>query len=215
MFSTDSILKEVNIFGKVVAYILILVSLIVVKSPIFLIFVNIFLLWITKPFSNLVKMNLFNFGVTLFGIFFPQLLWITKIIILIIYTELLKKVTETIELRYVLENTFYRFQKKKVTYRILYLIYFEKYFKNNLKKMLLLKDDYGLKKDRRLISFLLQQSYRKTKENMQDFMQTYQLRFYNDSKKRTYIEKNSWETWDTNYIMVHVVILLLVFFYGR
>lgn len=215
MFSTDSILKEVNIFGKVVAYILILVSLIVVKSPIFLIFVNIFLLWITKPFCNLLKMNLFNFGVTLFSIFFPQLLWITKIIILIIYTELLKKVTETIELRYILENTLYRFQKKKVTYRILYLIYFGKYFRNNLKRMLLLKDDYGLKKDGKLISFLLEQSYRRTKENMQEFMQTYQLRFYNDSKKRTYIEKKNWESWDTNYMIVHIVVLLLVFFYGR
>lgn len=215
MFSTDSMLKEVNIFGKVVAYILILIALGIVKAPLFLIFVNIFLFFITKSYPNLFKMNLVSLFITFLTILFPQFLWITKIIILIIYTGLLKKVTETIELRYVLENTLYRFQKKKITYKILYLIYFGKYFRNNLKRMLLLKDDYGLNADSKLIRFLLKQSYQKTKENMQEFMQTYQLRFYNDSNKRTYIEKNSWESWDTNYMMVHVVILLLVFFYGR
>ena len=215
MFSTDSMLKEVNIFGKIIAYILILIALGITRSPLFLIFVNIFLLWITKPYHNLFKMNIISLLITFLTIIFPQFLWITKMIILIIYTGLLKKVTETIELRYVLENTLYRFQKKRVTYKILYLIYFGKYFRNNLKRMLLLKDDYGLREDGKLICFLLKQSYRKTKENMQEFIETYQLRFYNDSKKRTYIEKNNWESWDTNYIMIHIVILVLVFFYGR
>lgn len=215
MFSMDSMLREVNINGKVISYFLILIALLLVKSPLFLIFVNILLLLVTKGYHFLFGINMISLIITIIEIVFSQFLWITKTLILIIYTVLLKKITKTIELRYILENTLYRFQTKKITYKILYIIYFGKYFKNNLKRMLILKDDYHLDNNTKLIKFLIRQSYQKTKNNMQEFMQIYQLRFYNYSKNRTYIEKNNWESWDTNYVMLHIIFILLVCFYGR
>lgn len=215
MFNTDSIIKEVNILNKVVCYLIVFLSLLLVKEPIFIIFVNLFLLVITKQYSKLLKINIFNILVSLLSILFPQILWITKIVILIIYTILLKKVTKAIELRYVLESTLYRFQQKQITYRILYVIYFGKYFKNNIKRLMVLKDDYGLEYNVKFICFIVKQSYRKTKEQMKEFMQINKLRFYNDSKEKTYIEKNSWESWDNNYLIIHIIIFLLTCFYGR
>ena len=215
MFNTDSIIKEVNILNKVICYGIILISLLVVKEPIFIGFVNLFLLLITKQYPNLLKMNILIVLVALLGIFFPQILWITKLGILIIYTILLKKVTRAIELRYVLESTLYRFQQKQVTYKILSFIYFGKYFKKNLKRLMILKDDYGLNYSIHFVTFMIKNAYHQTKEQMKEFMQLNKLRFYNDSKQRTYMEKSTWESWDTNYLVIHIFIFLLVCFYGR
>lgn len=215
MFNTDSIIKEVNIINKVICYGIIILALLLCSEPIFIVFVNAFLLLITKQYQNLFKTNIFIIIVALLGILFPQILWITKLGILVIYTILLKKVTRAIELRYILESTLYRFQQKKITYKILNIIYFGKYFKRNIKRLMILKDDYGLNYNMNFISFMIKKSYHKTKEQMKEFIQTNKLRFYNDSNQRTYVEKPTWESWDTNYLIIHIIIFLLVCFYGR
>ena len=215
MFSTDSIIKEVNIINKVICYLIILITLFICREPIFIIFVNLISLLITKEYKNLFKINIFITFIALLGILFPQILWITKLGILIIYTALLKKVTKAIELRYLLESTLYRFQQKKITYRILNIIYFGKYFKNNIKRLIVLKDDYGLNYNMSFIWFMIKKANYKTKEQMKEFIQINKLRFYNDSKNRTYVEKPTWESWDTSYLIVHIIILLVTCFYGR
>lgn len=216
MFNKNSIIKEVNIINKLVCYLLILIALIICREPIFIVFVNLTLLIITRQYSKLFKTNLVIMFLSILSIFFPQILWITKIGILIIYTVLLKKVTQTVELRYVLESTLYRFQSKKITYKILYAIYFIKYFKKNIERMLVLKDDYSMPLNYKLIKFIIKHAYNKTKNQMEIFIEVNKLRFYNDSKNRTYIEKNeTWESWDTNYLIAHIIIILLTVFYGR
>jgi len=215
MFNENSIIKEVNIINKVVCYLLVIICLLLCNEPIFMLFINLFLLLITKQYQNLFKTSIANSFILIFCIFFTHLLWITKLLTLIIYTILLKKVTKATELRYVLESTLYRFQTKKITYHILYIIYFIKYYKNNLKKLLILKDDYSIKVNFNFIKFIIQKSYQKTKVELKDLMEINKLRFYNYSKVRTYIEKPTWESWDTNYIVSHLIILLLTVFYGR
>lgn len=215
MFSTDSIIKDVNIIVKTMCYIIILISLILIKQPIFIIFINLFLLVITKQYKEIFKINIILLMITFLSIFYQQFLWITKILILLIYTLLLKKVTKTYDLRYLLESTLYRFQKRVITYKILYLIYFGKYFKENINKMFLLKNDYNMKFNISFIIFILKQSYLKTKEKMNKFMITNKIRFYNYSNVRTYLESPSFESWDVNYIIIHIILLLLVCVYGR
>lgn len=216
MFNKSSIINEVNVINKLVCYLLVILALIICKEPIFIVFVGLTMLIITRQYRKLFKTNLIVMILSLSAIFFPQILWITKLIILIIYTILLKKVTKTVELRYILESTLYRFQAKRITYRILYIIYFIKYFKQNIKKMLILKDDYSMKLNYQLIKFISKNAYKKTKNQMETFIEINKLRFYNNSKNRTYIErKDSWESWDTNYLISHIIILLLTCFYGR
>ncbi len=216
MFNKNSIIKEVNIINKLVCYLLVLIALIICREPIFIVFVNLTLLIITRQYPKLFKTNLVIMFLSILSIFFPQILWITKIGILIIYTVLLKKVTQTVELRYVLESTLYRFQSKKITYKILYAIYFIKYFKKNIERMLVLKDDYSMPLNYKLIKFIIKHAYNKTKNQVEIFIEVNKLRFYNDSKNRTYIEKKeTWESWDTNYLIAHIIIILLTVFYGR
>ena len=82
--------------------------------------------------------------------------------------------------------------------------------------MLVLKDDYSMPLNYKLIKFIIKHAYNKTKNQMEIFIEVNKLRFYNDSKNRTYIEKNeTWESWDTNYLIAHIIIILLTVFYGR
>ena len=215
MFNENSIIKEVNIINKVICYLLVIICLIICGEPIFLLFVDLFLLLIVRDDPKLFKINVINTIIIVLCMFFPQFLWITKILTLVIYTVLLKRVTKAIELRYVLESTLYRFQSKKITYRILYFIYFIKYYKNNIKRFFALKDDYGMKVNFEFIKFIIKKAYIKTKIELKNLMEINKLRFYNYSKERTYIEKPSWESWDTNYLVSHLIIFLLTIFYGR
>lgn len=215
MFNENSIINEVNVINKVICYLLVIICLFICNEPIFLLFVDIILLLITKQYLFLFKINVINTFFLVFNIFFSQFLWITKILTLIIYTILLKKVTKAVELRYVLESTLYRFQSKKITYHILYIIYFIKYYKNYLKHLFILKDDYGMKLNFEFTKFIIIKSYQKTKLVLDNLMEINKFRFYNYSKERTYIEKPTWESWDTNYLISHIIIFLLTVFYGR
>ena len=40
-------------------------------------------------------------------------------------------------------------------------------------------------------------------------------RFYNYSRTRTYMESLTWESWDTTYLICHMVVVVITMFYGR
>ena len=109
----------------------------------------------------------------------------------------------------------YKFKQKKITYKLFYGIYFLKNYKKHFNKMMLLKDDYSMKLDIKFIWFILKQSFLKAKEEEYSFEDVNKIRFYNYSKDRTYIEKNTWESWDTTYLICYIIILTIVIIYGR
>lgn len=215
MFNETSIIKEVNIVNKFICYILVIISLILVKDPVFMVFVNGIFLLLSKNDKKIfiinILMAIFSFTV----IFNPQFLWISKLFFLGLYTVLLKKVTELKDLRYVLENTLYKFKNKEITYKFFYYIYFLKNFKKSFNRMLLLSDDYDMKISPKFLWFVVKQSYNKAKLEKNNFEEINKMRFYNYSSTRTYIEENTWESWDTTYLICYIIILLIVIFYGR
>lgn len=215
MFSDTSIIKNVNVLNKTICYILVLIMTIICKETLFTLFVDIFFLLITRKYKYLFRFNIFTTILILINIFFPHILWIIKLFLLIIYTILLSKVTELVELRYVIENTLYRFKNKKITYRLFYIIYFLKNFKRHFKRMIILKDDYEIKMNFKFLLFIIKESYIKASNSKKEFLETNDIRFYNISKERTYIEKLNWESWDTTYLLSHIIILVITFFYGR
>lgn len=215
MFSDTSIIKEVNILNKVLCYIMVLIMLIICKDSIYILIADIFFLLLTKNFKKMFISNIALTVLVILNIFYPHLLWIIKPFFLVLYTILLKKVTKLSELRYVIEVTLYRFKNKKITYKLFYIIYFIKKFNKNIKKMLILKDDYLIKLNFSFLIFIIRESYKKAKIAKKDFVVVNSMRFYNYSTKRTYIEKITWESWDNTYLVSHIIILILTFFYGR
>ena len=215
MFSETSIIKEVNIVNKFICYLIVIISLILIKDPLYLVFVDSIFLLLSKVNK---KIFIINILVTVFAVttlFNPQFLWISKIFFLALYTVLLKRVTDIKDLRYVIESTLYKFNNKQITYKFFYCIYFLKNFKKNFNKLLLLSDDYEMHITPKFIWFIVKQSYNKAKLEKDNFEQINKLRFYNYSNNRTYVEENTWESWDTTYLICYIIILLIVIFYGR
>lgn len=203
MFSKDSILYEVNITTKLLSFIFVLVSVIFCNNIYVLLGLSLILFIISSRFTYL---RIFNFLISVLSIvmiFYPQYLWMLKILLLFSYFILFNKTIKLKDLRYLLEISLYRYQSKKVTYTFLYSIYFVIYYKHNLKKLLRLKDNYGFKSTIGSYLFILRMSYKRTKEEIKELIIVNNLRFYNYSKKRTYLEKPKWEIWDTCYFLIH------------
>ena len=215
MFSETSIIKEVNIINKVICYLLVIMGLFLIKDPMFIVLTNVILLLLTKNHKNIFIYNIVTTSFSVLTLLTGRGLWFDKVLLLILYTILLSKVTKLRDLRYVLELTMYKFKQKKITYKLFYGIYFLKNYKKHFNKMMLLKDDYSMKLDIKFIWFILKQSFLKAKEEEYSFEDVNKIRFYNYSKDRTYIEKNTWESWDTTYLICYIIILTIVIIYGR
>ena len=211
MFNDTSIIKEVNILNKVLCYLLVLIMLLVLKNNIILLLTGLFFIYVNKDYKKLFIFSIITTILIILNIFFPHFLFIIKLFILIIYTIVLKRVTKLVELRYVIEVSLYRFKNKKITYKLFYGIYFLKNFNKSIKRMLLLKDDYGIKIDYKFLVFMIKESYKKALAQKDDFYEINTMRFYNYSKERSYIEKNNFEVWDMYYLISHILIFVLVF----
>lgn len=214
MYSRDSILYQVNIISKFIGIILALIGIILLKIPGFIVLISFILLVLSVQYKYTFRYSIITLVITIIASFYPQILWISKILIFINYLILIKKLTSTSELRYILEVTLYKFQSKKITYRILYIIYFTKYLKDNHKTYIKLWNEYGLKKDSFYYKFTWKKAYHKTKHEMKEFITMNDLRFYNYSSSRTYLERPTWESWDSGYVLFHLLILLFIIIYG-
>ena len=214
MFSKDSILYQVNVISKVIGLILTLISIILIKIPSFVVLLSIVMLIISANYKYTFRYSLVNLLVSIIASFYPPLLWISKIMLFINYTIIVKKITKASDLRYVLEVTLYKFQSRKITYHILYIIYYFKYLNRNYKLLGRLKDEYGIKNDWFFVKFRWKKAKSKTKNEMNEFITMNSLRFYNYSSNRTYIEKPTWERWDSHYVIAHVIMFVFIIIYG-
>lgn len=215
MFSKDSILYQINIFSKVLGIIIFIISLVLLHNTALLVLLGIGLLILSSKYKYLFRYSIFMTLIVILSSFYPQIMWISKILIFINYIVVLSKVTYSKDLRYLLEKTLYKFQNKKITYKVLYLIYILKYMKKNYKILNGLIDEYGLKKDFSMYKFLHEQSYIKAKHEMEETTTMVDLRYYNISKTRTYNDKPTWERWDTKYLIFYVLVLIFIIVYGR
>ena len=214
MFRKDSILYEVNAISKLISFLIFVFSLMILKSPAFLVLLSIVFLALTYSFQWVSKFAIAGVLFSIVSSIYMPFLKIAKLITILVYILIIKKITNSQELRYVLEVTLYKFQSKKITFHILYFMYFFKYLKKNIKLMNNLREDYGMEKDWNYRKFALKKAYDKTKYEIKELMMMNEIRFYNYSSTRTYIEKTNWESWDTKYLMFHILVFIFILIYG-
>lgn len=215
MFKKNSIVYDMNIICKLICALLMLISLIIIKIPSIVVFLGIFLLGTCLEFRKITILNMIGVLLSIVSTFHYSILWLAKVFIYLSYLCLFKKITEASEFRYLLEVTLYKFQSKKVTFRILYCIYFFKQLRKNMRILDRLRDEYGMARDFFYTRFSLKKAWKKTKYEMREIIIMNDLRFYNYSKRRTYTEKPRWERWDTKYLFCHIVLFILLFVFGR
>jgi len=215
MFKKNSMVYDINIICKLICALLMMVSFILIKIPSVTVFLGIFFLGTCLEFRKITILNMIGVLLAILSTFHPSFFWLAKIVIYLSYLCLLKKITEASEFRYLLEVTLYKFQSKKITFRILYCIYFFKQLRKNMKILDRLRDEYGMARDFFYTRFSFKKAWKKTKYEMKEMIVMNDLRFYNYSKRRTYTEKPRWERWDTKYLFCHLIIFVLLFVFGR
>ena len=214
MFNHKSILYEVNPFLKIGCYIFFLLLVIFIHRPLYVVAFFAITYLLTGADELLQKTSAIGTGISLITVFYPQLLWITKLGMLILYTMMLIKITNEEHLKYIVEKVFYRFQKKEITYVLTYLINYYKFLKENYQKIDRIRKEYGLEKKPEYQKTILKKARQKAKKEVAEVMTIYQLRFYNLYRTKTYYQKLSWARWDSDYLLGHIALFVTILLLG-
>lgn len=214
MFNHKSILYEVNPFLKIGCYIFFLLLVIFIHRPLYVVAFFAITYLLTGADELLQKTSAIGTGISLITVFYPQLLWITKLGMLILYTMMLIKITNAEHLKYIVEKVFYRFQNKEITYVLTYLINYYKFLKENYQKIDRIRKEYGLEKKPEYQKTILKKARQKAKKEVAEVMTIYQLRFYNLYRTKTYYQKLSWARWDSDYLLGHIALFVTILLLG-
>lgn len=214
MFNHKSILYEVNPFLKIGCYIFFLLLVIFIHRPLYVVAFFAITYLLTGADELLQKTSAIGTGISLIMVFYPQLLWITKLGMLILYTMMLIKITNAEHLKYIVEKVFYRFQNKEITYVLTYLINYYKFLKENYQKIDRIRKEYGLEKKPEYQKTILKKARQKAKKEVAEVMTIYQLRFYNLYRTKTYYQKLSWARWDSDYLLGHIALFVTILLLG-
>lgn len=209
MYSKGSNLKNINIISKFIGLLFTLSSIFITNNCYVFIICSIIFILINKDR----KLSFILFILTLIN-YFIDISVIVKLLFVLTYLDMFINVITFNEVRYFLEELFYK-RNNKTLYFFLYIIYFIKNMKNNIKKLIDLNKSYGLKFDLDTYKFIIKQGYLKSKLETSKIMMIYKYRFYNLTNKKTYYEKDEIDSYDFKYILVYVIIFLLIYIYGR
>ena len=192
-----TLLDSVNIFCKAIALYFFTISIIFIQDSVFFMIVSFFFFALLHRHRYTGMMSLIATLISIVAIFYPQLLWISKILILIVYVCLLTRFIHAPMIKYIFEKTFYRFQSRSFTTFIVTIIYFPE----------LLKKNYYMN--------LLKRVFRISVSELKEIVLLHKLRLYNCKKERTFVDEVHWEKWDTSYLCVHILFFLVAIVWGR
>lgn len=209
MYSKGSNLKNINIISKFIGLFFTLSSILITNnSYVFIIFSIIFIL-INKERKLSLILTILSFIN-----YFYDITIIVKLLFIFTYLDMFINVINFNEFRYFLEELFYK-RNSKTLHLFLYMTYFCRNIKNNIKNMVNLIKSYGLNLDFDTFKFILKQAFQKSKIETSKIMMIYKYRFYNLTNKKTYYEKDEIDSYDFKYILMYVIIFLLIYIYGR
>ncbi len=210
MYRDLTYLKDIHILSKVLALVFSVASICIIQPPL-LLFACLLVFYLF--FGNTILFVLEIFFLLLSSLFSSTILFVKILFLISVFSVFLKSI-DFQGIRYFIEFLFYHKRKSKITYFCLYLCYFSKYYILYFKEFISLKKSYGKRFDFSLLKYALVQSLEKTKEQLARFMVSYRYRFYNISRKRTYVEKPQLTSSDLKYALIYVIIFFVIFVYG-
>ena len=104
-----TLLDSVNIFCKAIALYFFTISIIFIQDSVFFMIVSFFFFALLHRHRYTGMMSLIATLIAIVAIFYPQLLWISKILILIVYVCLLTRFIHAPMIKYIFEKTLYNF----------------------------------------------------------------------------------------------------------
>ena len=101
-----TLLNSVNIFCKAIALYFFTISIIFIQDSVFFMIVSFFFFALLHRHRYTGMMSLIATLISIVAIFYPQLLWISKILILIVYVCLMTKFIHAPMIKYIFEKTY-------------------------------------------------------------------------------------------------------------
>lgn len=210
-----SLLESVNVFCKLLSLYIFTISIIFVQDSVFFMMLSFFFFVLLHRHRYTGVMSLMATLVAILAIFYPHLLWISKVLIFITYVCLLTKFIHVSMLKYFFEKTFYRFQNQSFTTFIITILYLPGLLKKNWFKMDSVRKDYGLNEKKNYYINLWKRVFRISFLELKEIVLFHKLRLYNCKKVRTSVDEIHWEKWDTSYLGMHILFFLIVAVWGR
>lgn len=211
----NMILKEVKIETKLIASMLFMLTIFYVQKPISL-FLTVFVLSILLFLNKKGRYSSFlALGISILSVFYPQILWISKCLSILLYFLLLSSFVDFIDIRTLLEKSVYKFKNKKLIMNALYVLYWIRNMKINVKKEMSNLKYANVKSLVHDLKQMISRTLRKTKVEVKKIMSTYQMRLYHQYTEKTYLEESNFEKWDVNYLTFHIAILIIFSIFRR
>lgn len=215
MYNDKIILNDVNSINKIICFVLFCSLIIFIQNPLLLLVFDVIFLLLTYEYKYL---KYFSYGMIMIGILtvcFPPILWINKLACIILYGALVLKIMRLEQVKYLIELTCYSLQSSIITTRLTSFIYKMRLTKNNYQRIDSIRKSYGQEKNLKFVINTLKKSYHSSKQDAKEIVLIHKLRFYNLYPIRTYMSKPTWEKWDTDYLMIHLLILIIGIIIGR
>ena len=209
MFKKYYLLNLVNIYSKFYGLLLFLLSLLLFKNNIVAIVISIMLLILTRKRKHLIYVSLIAVLLSLINLFFPHLLWMIKICILIIYLAYLSDLVDIVNAKRLYEKSLYSLKNNIIMKCAISVIYFMSIFKKNFRKLDKPRVEYGLVTGFTYLFRLSMKCYSVSVSQIKNIILYHRLRFYNIENRRESIDKIEVRKYDYYYVGFHILILIL------
>ncbi len=206
-----SYLRDVHIIAKILAFLCLFLSLILLENPVFFF---VFLIFTFAFFCNYYLLGVESLLFFL-SFFFPFFFFLLKLLDIFLLCYLLVSIISMEEIRTFLEVLFYGKYPPSISYQVLSCCHFCKCYQQNVKDFHQVYQMYGKSLQGKDWINILKKSYEKSKRDVFHYFLGFQYRFYRMFPKRTYYEKAEVTSLDMKYVLASAILLFFVFVYGR
>lgn len=206
----DIILEDIKIENKLVSSLFFIMAIFTIQNPIYLGVVGI----LFSFFYFLQKRNRMLFFVFLFvaflSFYFSVFFYLCQMILLFFYFLFVMRTISFSSILLLLEKIMYRFRSRKMMNGSLFVVYWLRNIKRNIKKWKRNSIDQC-----HSVKEAFTQSVLMTNREVGQIVRMYQIRLFHQFTSRTSLEKRRFEVWDMNYFIFHLAIFIISVILGR
>lgn len=214
MYKDLVLLRSVNLLTKVIGLILWMAMIVATDNLWYLCLLNLFLLFFAKRQRGICYLSVGALVLNCFSFFFPQLLWITKIINIVVYAWCIMGTISFDQVQEFLEHNLYALNNGKYLDHILSLFYRFKGMKTAWNQLENLRKSYGQKMTLATFYKNSKMAYQMSKYEYQQIKYLYQIRLFHLYREKSWMEESQLEVWDYHFLFFHFVLLILSFAMG-
>ncbi len=213
MWIDRSWMKNIHPVSKILSSILMVATILLIDKAFYLLIVHVLFYFLVEEHPLLRKCIMLSLVFNVFAVFLPIWLGLNKLILLIAYFGFILKDSTLEKGMYLIEQILPVNSNMAIT--LTNGLYLLRLIKTNYLQLEQIQKSYGLEKNLPLQIKMLKQAKKQAKLEMNEVKILQKLRFYGAYPRRTKIKQYPFEVWDRNYLMSHLLFLILSIIMGR